>query len=212
MSRISPGCRFASVDDHHDARGGGVVEEVLGQQQHRLDQVVIDERLADVTLFVGALVAAAPADRTGVEHDRHPARGLRGWRPCAAPSPSRRSMKAECLGRTARRGRSRRSRASNFWFHIGLAVTRSNGRSRPSPSVNAGRCMVSPSAISASMSWMKAFMRAIANVDGLISWPYSLSGATFGGSFDRPFCRSPCVSSSRRWHLMRSPPEPQHGS
>ena len=70
-----------------------------------------------------------------------------------------------------RRGRSRRSSASNFWFHIGLAVTRSNRRSCPSPSVKAGRCMVSPSAISASMSWMKAFMRAMANVEALISWP-----------------------------------------
>lgn len=43
---------------------------------------------------------------------------------------------------------------STRWFHIGLAVTRSNRRSRPSPSVNAGFCMVLPSAISASMSWM----------------------------------------------------------
>ena len=38
-------------------------------------------------------------------------------------------------------------------------------------SLKAGRAMVSPKAISASMSWMKAFMRAMAKVEPLISWP-----------------------------------------
>ena len=42
--------------------------------------------------------------------------------------------------------------------------------------------IVSPSAISASMSWRKAFIRDIANVAALISWPNSRSGATSFGS------------------------------
>ena len=57
------------------------------------------------------------------------------------------------------------------WFHIGLAVTMSNRSSRPSPVVKRGLFMVSPRRMSAVMSWMKAFMRAMAKVEGLISWP-----------------------------------------
>ena len=59
---------------------------------------------------------------------------------------------------------------------------------------------------------MKAFIRARAKVEGLISWPWSCSGATLLGRRRPPLASSPCVSSRRMWHLMSSPPDPQHGS
>jgi len=71
------GMALGLVDDHDDGRGGGVVEEVLRQEDHGLDQVAflgqvaLDEAFADVSLAVGALVATAPADRSGVQHHRH---------------------------------------------------------------------------------------------------------------------------------------------
>lgn len=75
-----------------------------------------------------------------------------------------------------------------------------------------GWFIVSPRAISASMSWITAFMRAIAKVAGLISWPKTCSGSTSGGSFNRPFVCTPRVSRRRRWDLISRPPEPQQGS
>ena len=51
----------------------GVVEEVVGQQDHAVDQIVIDEPLADVALLVLVLRARAARDRAGVEHDRRAA-------------------------------------------------------------------------------------------------------------------------------------------
>ena len=56
------------------------------------------------------------------------------------------------------------------------------------PAVKAGRCIVSPRAISASMSWMKAFMRAMAKVVGLISWPKSRKRGDRRRQPRRPFC------------------------
>ena len=55
------------------------------------------------------------------------------------------------------------------------------------------------------MSCRKAFIRDMANVAGLISWPYSRSGATLDGNRSRPFSFLPFVSRSRRWHLMSRP-------
>ena len=62
-----------AVDDHHDAGRGGVVEQVLRQQQNGLDQVLFHERLTDSLLLIGTLIAAAPAHRAGVQHHSHPA-------------------------------------------------------------------------------------------------------------------------------------------
>src|SRR5690606_32478952 len=53
------GLALGEHDD--DAGGGGVVEEVLRQQDHAVDQVAVDEPLADVAFLV--LVLRAGADR-----------------------------------------------------------------------------------------------------------------------------------------------------
>src|SRR5438132_585028 len=60
---------------------------------------------------------------------------------------------------------------------MGLAVTLSNWRRLPSGVGNPGRFMVSPRASSASMPWMRGFMRDMAMVAGSISWPQSRHGA-----------------------------------
>src|SRR5262249_5217795 len=59
---------------HHDhTGGGGVVEQIVGQQDHAVDQVAIDKPFTDVALAVLVLRARATRHRTGVEHDRGPA-------------------------------------------------------------------------------------------------------------------------------------------
>ena len=82
--------------------------------------------------------------------------------------------------------------SGKFWFHMGLAVTMSNRRSWHLV-LGEGWANAScrPSAISASMSCRKAFMRDMANVDGLISWPNSRSGATSFGSSECPLSLLP---------------------
>ena len=51
---------------------------------------------------------------------------------------------------------------SNGWFHMGLAITTSWVLIWPDAVLNLGLIMVSPRAISTSMSWMIAFMWATA--------------------------------------------------
>ena len=45
-----PGLRL--VEEEHDARGGGVVEQIFRQVEDALDQVVVDEPLADSLFLV----------------------------------------------------------------------------------------------------------------------------------------------------------------
>ena len=59
-------------------------------------------------------------------------------------------------------GSSENRSGAKGWFHIGFATTTSWVRSPPSARLNFGFLMVSPRAISVSMSWMIAFMRAMA--------------------------------------------------
>src|SRR5712692_3823909 len=59
------------VEHQDDAGCGGVVKEILRQQDHRLHHVVLDEGSTNVALFVRALVAAAAAHCASVEHHRH---------------------------------------------------------------------------------------------------------------------------------------------
>ena len=75
------------VEHHDDARRGGVVEQVLRQQDDGFDPVVLDELLADIALFVRALVAAAPGDGAGIQHHRHPSLGRKRSRHVLHPTP-----------------------------------------------------------------------------------------------------------------------------
>src|SRR5712692_6577077 len=56
-----------AADDENDPRGGGVVEEVVGQEKYRLYKIGLDDGFADVALPVATLVAASSADGSGIE-------------------------------------------------------------------------------------------------------------------------------------------------
>jgi hypothetical protein len=64
-----PGLGLILVEKEDDAGGGGVVEEVLGQVEDALDEVVVDEPLADGFFLVGAGIARASGGGAGVEDD-----------------------------------------------------------------------------------------------------------------------------------------------
>src|ERR1039458_1082913 len=78
-----------AIDDHDDAGRSVVVKQVLRQQQHSLDQVLLYERLTDRLFLVTALVPAAAAYRAGVQHHSHTARGFEAGRHVLNPSPIR---------------------------------------------------------------------------------------------------------------------------
>ena len=61
--------RLGLVKEEHDARGGGVVEEVFGQVEDALDEVVVHEPLADAFFLVGSHIAGASGGGAGVEDD-----------------------------------------------------------------------------------------------------------------------------------------------
>ena len=61
--------RLGLVQEEDDARGGGVVEEVFGQVEDALDEVVVDEPLADGLFLVGAGIARSAGGGAGVEDD-----------------------------------------------------------------------------------------------------------------------------------------------
>ncbi len=63
------GLGLGPVEEEDDARGGGVVEEVFGQVEDALDEVVVDEPLADGFFLVGAGIARAAGGGAGVEDD-----------------------------------------------------------------------------------------------------------------------------------------------
>ena len=64
-----PSVGLVPVEKEDDAGGGGVVEEVLGQVEDALDQVVVDEPLADGFFLVGTGIARAAGGGPGVEDD-----------------------------------------------------------------------------------------------------------------------------------------------
>ena len=78
-----------AIDNDDDARRGGVVEKVLRQQDHRLDQIAFHESLANVPLAVGTLVAAAPTHRARVQHHRHTALLFQRGQHVLQPAPIR---------------------------------------------------------------------------------------------------------------------------
>jgi hypothetical protein len=61
--------RLGLVEEEHDAGGGGVVEEVFGQVENALDEVVVDEPLADGPFLVAAGIARSAGGGAGVEDD-----------------------------------------------------------------------------------------------------------------------------------------------
>jgi len=73
VGALLAGVPLASMCVNQDAVRAGVVEQVLGKQDDRLNQVVFDEPLSDVPFLVRPRVAAAPAGRPRVQDDRHPA-------------------------------------------------------------------------------------------------------------------------------------------
>ena len=64
-----PGFWLGLVEKEHDARGGGVVEEVFGKVEDALDKVFVNKPLADGFLLVGAGVARAAGGGAGIEND-----------------------------------------------------------------------------------------------------------------------------------------------
>src|SRR5581483_11597750 len=63
------GCGLALVENHDYAGRGGVVEEVVGQQDDALDEVVVDEPLPNVPFLV--LVPGAGTARQGSAVEDH---------------------------------------------------------------------------------------------------------------------------------------------
>ena len=64
-----PGLGLGLVEEEHDARSGGVVEEVFGQVEDALDEIVVHKPLADGFFLVGSHVAGATGSGAGVEND-----------------------------------------------------------------------------------------------------------------------------------------------
>jgi hypothetical protein len=75
------------VQEQHDARGGGVVEEILGQVEDALDEVLVDEPLADGLFLVGAGIARAAGGGAGVEDDGGAALGVEAGVHVLDPAP-----------------------------------------------------------------------------------------------------------------------------
>ena len=61
--------RFLAIKNDDGAGRGGVVEKIVGEQDHAFDRILFDEPFADFLFAVFGLVAAAARDRAGVEHD-----------------------------------------------------------------------------------------------------------------------------------------------
>ena len=89
-------------------------------------------------------------------------RSFRQARVCWSHAQSPRPLVTPSRGRKRSNGSSANRSGLNGWFHIGLATTTSWEAMRPAGVLNFGLSMVSPRAISISMSWMIAFMWATA--------------------------------------------------
>lgn len=79
--------RLGLVQEQQDARSGGVVEQVFGQVEHALDEVVVDEPLADGLFLVGAGIARSARCGAGVEDDGGPAGGVHAGVDVLHPAP-----------------------------------------------------------------------------------------------------------------------------
>ena len=64
-----PGFRLDFVEEEDDAGCAGVVEEVFGQIEDALDEVTVNEPLADFTLFVLVFVSRTSRSGSGIEQD-----------------------------------------------------------------------------------------------------------------------------------------------
>src|SRR4051794_2819389 len=62
--------RLSLVNDDDHAGGGRVVEQVLRQEDHAVDQIAVDEPLTDGALTVLVLATGAARYRPGIEHNR----------------------------------------------------------------------------------------------------------------------------------------------
>lgn len=93
LARVEQGDRallrlgLALVEHHDDASGRRVVEEVVGQQDDALDEIAVDEPLADVAFLVFVLRARAARYGTGVEDDRRTAGVLEHRERLLEPGP-----------------------------------------------------------------------------------------------------------------------------
>ncbi len=79
--------RFVSVEEEDDARGGGVVEQVFGQVEDTLDEVVVNEPPADGFFLVGAGIARAARGGASVEDDGGAACGIEAGVHVLDPAP-----------------------------------------------------------------------------------------------------------------------------
>lgn len=79
--------RLGLVQEQHDTGRGGVVEQVFGQIQHALDQVVIHEPLADGLFLVGAGIARTARGGPGVEDDGGASGGVQAGVHVLDPAP-----------------------------------------------------------------------------------------------------------------------------
>ena len=126
-----PGLGF--VEEEHDARGGCVVEEVFGQVEDALDEIVVHEPMADGFFLVCADIAGAARGGAGVEDDGGGALVVQAGVHVLDPAPvgggfageaSAGGEAVEFVGVVVSLG-------DQSWFHIGLATTRSKVRSLP---------------------------------------------------------------------------------
>ena len=83
----SPGFGLGLVEEEDDARGGGVVEEVFGQVEDALDEVLVNKPLADGLFLVGAGIARAAGGGAGVEDDGGTAGGVEAGVHVLDPAP-----------------------------------------------------------------------------------------------------------------------------
>ena len=82
-----PSLRLGGVQEQDDARGTGVVEEVFRQVEHALDEVAIDEPLADGFFLVVPGISRATGDGPGVPDHCGAAVGLEGGEDVLGPAP-----------------------------------------------------------------------------------------------------------------------------
>jgi hypothetical protein len=172
-TRPRRGLGLGLVQEQNDAGRGGVVEEVLGQVEDALDQVVVDEPLADGLLLVGAGIARAAGGGAGVEDDGgaafvveagvhvlHPAPVGGGFAGEAGPGGEAVELVVVVVGL-----------GEPVLVPHGIGDDAVEGAQFAACQRNLGFLKVSPISISPSKSWMIRFMLAMAQVSAMYSWP-----------------------------------------
>ena len=89
------GFGLGAPQEEHDARRGGVVEEVVRQVEHAFHQVVLHEPAAHLALLAVAIVAAAAAGGAGIQHHGGAAGGLHAGVDVLHPAPVRTGLTGE---------------------------------------------------------------------------------------------------------------------